>query len=567
MCLILSGKSSIGGAESSSGGSGHGTRSAGLPVFTKTKTERSSVFRDTGKRSSDSQRTFLKNEKGKSQSQDKRIGEIKMSKNSKITFGVPAAERDSDLIDCFVDSESYRNLKFEKKRILLGNRGSGKSALFRKLAEEEENEGNIVIQLSPEDYSYELLSKILRKESEGSWAKQGAYSAAWKYLIYITIMKKICREGKKIKRGPEGRIYNYLRDNHAGTDTNPIGILISYIKRLEGFKIGSYEAAIKTRELQKLYSLEEIEPLIKDVEEICDKKNAIVLIDELDKGWDASEDAISYVSGLFQAAVSINNKLNYVKVYISLRRELYDNIPSLYEDAQKVRDIIEIIEWNEEKLLELISRRIIKKFSKWKEIGFDEVWKKVFVEILDYRRTKSFNYVGDRTLYRPREIIQFCNEISEHAYRNKEMSLPFNYQQIAEAEYFFSESRLKDICAEYRFQYPGLQSILETFRGHSYNISREKLEEHLLKVLVGEIPIFQQAKTWCEIYDIEKLIDILWLIGFIRAQAVGGIKARRRSGSAYLGSHQISSLNLRNINRFHIHPMFRAYLGLKEQEV
>ena len=140
---------------------------------------------------------------------------------NKLTFGSPAAERDADLIDCFVNSETYQNLKLAKKTIILGNRGSGKSALFRKLAEEKSKD-NIIIQLAPEDYSYELMSGILKKETEGSWAKQGAYSAAWKYLIYITIMKEICRGSKKIKRGPEARIYNYLRDNHAGTDTNPM---------------------------------------------------------------------------------------------------------------------------------------------------------------------------------------------------------------------------------------------------------------------------------------------------------------------------------------------------------
>jgi hypothetical protein len=484
----------------------------------------------------------------------------------RLTFGSPAAERDADLIDCFVNSETYQNLKLAKKTIILGNRGSGKSALFRKLAEEKSKE-NIIIQLAPEDYSYELMSGILKKETEGAWAKQGAYSAAWKYLIYVTIMKEICGgDSKKFKRGPEARIYNYLRDNHQGTETNPIGILISYIKRLEGLKIGTYEASIKTRELRKLYNLEEIEPLINDIEMVCSKKNAVILIDELDKGWDASEDAISFVAGLFQASVSINSKLKHVRVYISLRRELYDNIPSLYEDAQKVRDIIETIEWDEPKLLELISRRIMKIAPELHDNKFEKAWGACFAEILDYRRTKSFNYIIDRTLYRPREIIQFCNEIADHARQDRETNLPFDYRQITKAEYFFSESRLKDICAEYRFQFPGLQSIMETFRGQSYNISREELEEHLLNIILEEIPIEKQAKNWCTDVDSDKLIDILWGVGFIRAQAVGGIKARRRSGSAYLGAHQISLLNLRNINRFHIHPMFRSYLGLKESK-
>ena len=498
-----------------------------------------------------------------------------------FTFGVPAAERDDDLISCFVFTETYKNLHKGHKSIILGNRGSGKSALFRKLSNDEKGKGNIVIQLAPEEYSYELLSETLKKETEGSWAKHGAYSAAWKYLIYVTVMKNICRDGKSFKRGSEAKIYNYLRDNHADIDTNPIGMLLSYLKRMEGIKIGKWEASVKARELRRLYGLEEIEPLLSAIEDTCQKKKVIVLVDELDKGWDASEDAIAFVAGLFQAAVSINTKLTNVRVLVSLRKELYENIPSLYEDAQKVRDIIENIEWDELKLLELIARRITKRYQELDGSPFEDVWKTVFCDVLDYRQTKSFNYIVDRTLYRPREIIQFCNDVVEYSrqahvqpslpldYKQQahvQPSLPLDYKQIVGAEYGYSEARLKDICAEYRFQYPALQSIMETFRGQSYNYDRDKLEDHLIKIIVGELPISKDAVRWCETLDAEGLIDILWSIGFIRAQAVGGLKARRRSGSEYLGSHQISSLNLRNIKRFHVHPLFRSYLGLKESK-
>ena len=186
-------------------------------------------------------------------------------------------------------------------------------------------------------------------------AKHGAYAAAWKYLIYITIMKKITQSGKSYKRGSEAKIYNYLRDNHQGTSTNPIGIMISYLKRMEGIKIGKYEAGVKAQELRKLYSLEEVTPLITHIDIACKRRKLTVFVDELDKGWDASEDAISYVAGLFTSAVSINSQMENVKVLVSLRKELYESIPALYEDAQKVRDIIENLEWDEQKLLELIS--------------------------------------------------------------------------------------------------------------------------------------------------------------------------------------------------------------------
>lgn len=481
-----------------------------------------------------------------------------------ISFGVPAAERDDDLLTCFVASETYTRLVRGQKTIILGNRGSGKSALFKKMAMEQTKKGHIVIQLAPEDYSYELLSQTMRKESQGAWAKHGAYAAAWKYLILVKSMKEITKTGKSYKHGPEARIYSYLRDNHSGSDTNPIGMLISYLKRMEGIKVGDFEAGIKARELRRLYSLEEITPLIPDIDYICSNKKVVVFVDELDKGWDASEDAVAYVAGLFQSALSINSQLKNLRVLLSLRRELYDNIPALYDDAQKVRDIIETVEWDEARLLELICRRIIKQVPRLKSLPHEDIWNHVFQDTLEYRQTNSFNYIVDRTLYRPREIIQFCNEVAETS-RNRliEAQVPFVYKQVAEAEHSYSEGRLKDICSEYRFQYPGLQSIFESFRGMTYTLTRAELEEHLLKIILEDTPIPAEAE-WCLKVEPEKLIEILWIIGFLKAQAIGGLKARRRSGSSYLGSYQVSSLNLPNVQRFHVHPMFRSYLGMKE---
>jgi hypothetical protein len=285
------------------------------------------------------------------------------------------------------------------------------------------------------------------------------------------------------------------------------------------------------------------------------------LVDELDRGWDASEDSKSFVAGLFQACVSINELIPNLRVYVSLRRELYDSIPALYEDAQKYRDIIEVIAWDEPELLALVAKRIRYSVPMLERTDDKYSWNAVFAETLDYRRAKSFNYLIDRTLYRPREIIQFCTDAASDA--QKTTAWPINYSVISRAELTYSEARSKDIAAEYRFQYPGLLSIFEVFRGQAYTFARSELELTCLGITTGEFRIDEEA-SWVLDQDPDFLIDVLWRIGFLRAQAVGGVKALRRSGSSYLGPHQVASLNLRNVGRFHVHPMFRSYLGMKE---
>jgi len=226
---------------------------------------------------------------------------------SELNFGALAAERERDFLSTnFIDSGAYHAIKGGGKIILLGHRGTGKTAILTVMAEENLEKGNIVIELSPEDYAYELLSETLPREGAGAWHKYGAYAAAWKYLLYVLSMKHIVKAKSGFKTGPAKRIYHYVRDHHKNIDLNPIGALISYLKRLEGVKIGKFEASIKAKELHSLYKLEEIKNLLGDLNKVCERQNVFIIIDELDRGWDASEDAIAFVAGLFQASTSVS---------------------------------------------------------------------------------------------------------------------------------------------------------------------------------------------------------------------------------------------------------------------
>lgn len=240
----------------------------------------------------------------------------------RLSFGAPAAERDihQGLKEYFFESESYRRLRDGSKIVILGNRGSGKSAIFKMLAEFRKAKGHLVLELAPEDYSYEILTQSLVKEHEGSWVKQGAYAAAWKYLLFLMVMKQIHEEDSaSIKRNCP-KLFKYLRDRFSNVTLSRLDTLISYLKRIEGVKIGSYEAMLKTTELQKLYRLEELHDMLPELKIACEKHPVTIFVDELDRGWDSSEDAKAFVAGLFQAALSVNQLTPSLQLYISLRR-------------------------------------------------------------------------------------------------------------------------------------------------------------------------------------------------------------------------------------------------------
>ncbi len=486
-----------------------------------------------------------------------------------LDFGAPAAERDigRGLEKYFVESTAFERVRSGAKTIILGNRGSGKSAIFKVLASRERAAGTIVIELVPEDYSYELLSSTMAAANAGSWAKQGAYAAAWKYLIYVLIMKELVRKGGHST--PKG-ISRYIRENHAAAPQGALLTLVSYLKRLEGIKVGPLEAGFKSRELDRLYKLEEIHHLMPQLADSLDRQRVIVLVDELDRGWDSSEDAKAFVSGLFQACVSINEQHRNLRVYVSLRQELYDDIPALYEDAQKYRDLLETISWTDDSLLKLIAKRIRHCAQEnghnrqaLDQAGDGTCWSAVFATPASHPVNNSFRYMVERTLHRPREIIQFCADTVESA-RERTQSLPLPYAAISWTERRYSAERAKDIAAEYRFQYGGLLGVFDAFRGRDESYTRDEIELLCLELATGEIPT-TGTSAWLADRDPADVIEILWQVGFLTAQPANGSRAQRDDKRPFLGMHQVQHLNLAAVQYFQVHPMFRAYLGIRQE--
>jgi hypothetical protein len=481
-------------------------------------------------------------------------------KNS--TLGAPAAEEDNVLLRSFVVSDAYDAFKKNLAFIAIGARGSGKSAIFRKLAVEKEQVGCAVVEIKPDHYSYEMLGQVIRSEVSGNWAKQAAYSVSWKYVLIITALKALCMDKSKLRRDGFKQIYGFLASRFFGHQDDPKELLISYLKRLEQVKIAGTE--VKLRELDRLYKLEELEGCLPQLSQCLDSQHVAIFVDELDRGWDNSEDAKHFVAGLFQAAIEINRIHPNLRVYISLRQELYDTIPEIYQDAQKIRNSIRYLKWNEDDLKRLAEQRLAAIFS---DIHFEPPsnwWNCVFEETIKYRKTKSFNYFVDRTTYRPREIILFLNEcIASH----RDIGTKMDYGTISSAEYEYSKGRNDDIAAEFRFLHPGLNEVFERFRGANFSLTREELDEYMIEILVNPQK-YRSAKSWLDGQDESYLLRVLWSCGFLKAYIVGAVKGNVRPGSQYVGYHQLQSTSvpLDSIKNFHIHPMFRAYLGLKEKK-
>ena len=484
-----------------------------------------------------------------------------------LNLGSDSAERDIDigLADYFYENDAYNRFLNGRKTILVGNRGAGKSAIFKYIATTERRKGNLVLELSPEDYSYELLSEYLRSEKEGSWGKQSAYSVAWQYLLYNLIFKRIAQNKRGLLLGAQKNIYSYVNNSEDAKSCSSIGILVNYLKRIERVKVASYDGGIRS-ELQALYDLEEVKALLPSLQNVLKNTRITVLVDELDNGWDNSEDAKYFLAGLFQATQKINLLASNLRIYVSIRQELFDNIPQIYEDAQKIREDVEGIRWGKNELLELIARRIAHSFPEAASLPALKRWKSIFVSKLATSDVESLDYIIDRTQLRPRELLQFC-KLCVESIDYSLVAKRIDECAIAAAEESYSEQKTRDLASEYRFQYPHLLDVFEVFRGQNAYYTKEDLDFLLLSIAVGEIDV-ERAASWVLDLDYLELKQILWKIGFLKSlvpqTSSGSIKRSIKHRGAYLGHYELPTINLENIDQFRVHPACAKFLHLKD---
>ena len=220
--------------------------------------------------------------------------------------------------------------------------------------------------------------------------------------------------------------------------------------------------------------------------------------------------------------------------------------------------MFETLEWDDETLFNLIVKRIRYSIPELKNKSDKDIWNTIFIEKIFEQ--KSLNYIVSRSLYRPREIIQLCTEAQSRAIEKRSNLIDINAIITAEAKY--SENRTKDIAAEYKFQYPDLINIFEAFRGSKCTMTREELEILCLQIISGEIKTGHKTE-WITKQNEEFLINILWQIGFLTARTTVFLK--NENCDNFFGPHQVSLVNLSNIKEFSIHPMFRLFLGIREQ--
>jgi hypothetical protein len=389
-----------------------------------------------------------------------------------VYTGDPAAENEAPQLDAyFLETEQFRLTLNGDLNIILGRKGSGKTAIFLQARNKiRGDKNNIVVDLAPEGFQLiKLKELILEQLSHGT--RKEFIAAYWEYIIWLEVAYKLLEKDERRVRY-DSRILEAYQRLKALCDerVDSSGDFALRLSDLTSRIVDRYYSAvhgdkpvgpISSRTLQIIYG-SEIRTVRDEVIRYLKLKGIVCLLfDNLDRFWTptgfAEVDTLIII-GLVECLQDIRRRFARAEVdfqwAIFLRSDVYEFVVHGMADYGKLATAS--IEWTDrEMLLRMFEKRILHGFPD-KAAKFDAVWEAVSVPTVDARPTLDF--LLDASLMRPRYLIRLFETARRRA-------VTLGREQIDESDYKNSVEELgwqvlEDFDRELTDIVPGAKNLL-----------------------------------------------------------------------------------------------------------
>jgi hypothetical protein len=472
---------------------------------------------------------------------------------SKLAFGSDDAERDAQrgLLDkVFLKTKIYERARDGTREIIVGRKGTGKSAICLTLKHVFENEGLTAILVLPQALSYTTLEGLKTNASSSS----EAYVSSWKYVLLTRVglhLLDLAKTQKQLRKQPALRAVRHFLADHGEIKRSLLGKVLARSNLLSkiSLKIAGVEGSIETRQLNAAHDhvglVNRFEECVQLVLAASEDTRTVLLIDRIDEVWSETRDSELMIIGLLKAVHHLNSSLAGVRILLFLRSDIYDVLK--FSDADKFRSLEERLTWNDAELKDLITKRA-RVSTGLPAMHADDVWSLIFDREVSGQH--SFEYIVDRTIRRPRELIQFCG--SALALAQDRGHKRITESDILSAEGQYSAWKLNDLASEFAVQYPFLDAIFGLFQGFKRTFTREEFGSRYKEscdALVAKHPELQSLST-------NAMLQILFGIGFV------GANIQDKSVYVYDEPNLILSQE-----KIVVHPAFHLALSLQRHIV
>lgn len=427
------------------------------------------------------------------------------------TIGAASAEEDTEFLrNCFVETDEYEILRAvnDVRQIVLGRTGTGKSALFERLRQEDHGR---VITIEPHELAltYVSASTTIRYFSDLGVNLDPFYKLLWRHVLTIEVLQKHfeprktaaengiwttlvdmfpgrSRRDKDAKQAVQylrtwtGRFWtdieyrvkeitnkmeNDLSAQLSATGTATVlgatastsmGSSLSVEERGEVIHRGQEVVSrAQVQDLRKMQAL--LEAVLTDRQ-----KCYYVLIDRLDEDWVEEKLRYRLIMALLEAVREIS-RVPHVKVLVAVRRDLIDRVFRQVRETgagfqeEKYQSLYLPLRWRREDLIAVLDKRVdalvARRYEKNKSVSHrDLLPAKVY-------KVPISEFIGDRAT-RPRDVISFFNKCIEMADGRPRVSV----EALRQAEGEYSRQRLRALGDEWHADYPGLLDFVNVLK-------------------------------------------------------------------------------------------------------
>lgn len=470
-------------------------------------------------------------------------------------FGKVEAEEDA-VLDYFVETTIIENVDNGDTFLVLGRKGSGKTAIFRYFTESKHEDNSTALNLN--GYPWKIHEQV---KDEGSEHVE-SYVASWKYLIALEYAKLIISITDRSQMTEVIEIREFIKQNY-GTNTpnikdvfSPAQLIISgdLEPQILGCKLGKISFSRKDNKQQLGHELNALtEKLFSHIIKISDTSeiNKLALhFDELDRGITSLEESRKdMIIGLVLACKETNkifkNKSINFKSIVYLRTDIWDQLK--FSDKNKIsQSNSDLIEWNDEQLYKLITMRVkalLDQSYEWKDI---DDGKRI-------NKQQKWKHIIDRTFMRPRDVISFLNFLLEITKNKTTNNLIFENKDVVDARPKYSNYLKNELDDEISPHWPDWEICLRTLSkiGKIYF----NKEEYDLAYTGNQREIPNTKHTGVK--SLEELYNY-GIISYEARSGYGGSGWKSKFANPELGWDS-------NAVRFKVHLGLKEFMKLKEE--
>lgn len=357
---------------------------------------------------------------------------VKLTKPlQQLSFGDPTAENEMETLGTYyMQTDHYRRALNGEVNLVVGRKGSGKTALFLQLRDRiRADKRNIMVDLKPDGYQLiKLKEDLLTALTEG--ARQHLLTAFWEYLLLLEVTHKVLQKDATVyKHNHElHELYLELDAAYRATDFSAEGDFSERLLTLSARISGEYsmrdggkqKQTLRSDEVTSLLYVHDLRQLRERLSKYLEHKEAVwILFDNLDKGWNTSGvdqmDAI-VLRCLIDASRKMQREMmkrgHDFRCLLFLRNDVYEVLMRASADYGK--DMRVVLDWTDSEMLrEMLRLRLVTGIKLHRDTAFENIWRDICVT--HFKGEETASYMIERSLMRPRNLLKIFSHMKGFA--------------------------------------------------------------------------------------------------------------------------------------------------------